>query len=97
MKAVEEKHIKPEQLPSFEYANQRRKWFADFYGGNFVPLSPEEWLSMTQEHITSLRNHIAHGNPWLDLNQAFGHIEICADIINALFEVKNEKAETPSK
>lgn len=91
-RAVTEGLIVPERLPSFEYANRSRKWFANFYGGEYVPLTPEEWLSMSQNHITDLRNHIAHGKPYLYLNGAFRHIEICADIINVLFPKPDEKA-----
>jgi hypothetical protein len=92
-KAVGEKLVLPEQLPSFEWANQRRRWFADNYGGEFVPLAPREWLEMVQKHITDLRNHIAHGNPQLHLPASFTQIELCADIINALFHSTNKTEE----
>ena len=95
-KAVNEKLIQPERLPSFEYANHSRKWFAEYYGGEFVPLKPEEWLSMSQNHVIHLRNHIAHGKPWLYLSHAFRHIEICADIINAIFPKSNENSPEAS-
>ncbi len=74
--AVAEKMIVPERLPSFEYANQRRQWFAKFYGGEYVPLTPEEWISLSQNHITHLRNHIAHGKPFLHLSSAFSRMRL---------------------
>ena len=96
-RAVKEKLIQPERLPSWEWANERRKWFASFYGGEFVPISAGDWLEIILKHITDFRNHIAHGNPLLHLPHSFTQIELCADMINALYPITNEKAETPNK
>ena len=84
-KAIAEKLIHPETLPSWTWANERRKWFAEHYSHPFVPLNGEDWLEMAVKLSTDLRNRIAHGNPHLHLPNSFNQIELCADIINALF------------
>ena len=96
-KAVAENLIQPETLPSWTWANDRRKWFAENYGHPYVPLTGKDWLEDILKLVTDLRNHIAHGNPHLYLPNSFNQIELCADIINALFSnrsVHEPKAET---
>jgi hypothetical protein len=39
---------------------------------------------------SDLRNHIAHGHPHLNLPNSFNQVELCADIINALFQKPDE-------
>lgn len=84
-KAIDEELINPEKLPSWDWANQRRKYFAEKLGKASVPVAPKDWLEMIVRAIANLRNHIAHGNPHLNLPNSFNQMELCADLINALF------------
>jgi hypothetical protein len=95
-KVIAEKLIQSEKLPSFERTNELRKHFAKQREYEFEPMSAKEWLELVQFHITSQRNHLAHGNPHLDLRFSFSQIERCADIINALFPRPGEKANPAS-
>jgi hypothetical protein len=89
-KAVKEKLIQPARLPSWDWYNQRRMLFAENYGRKSTPLSSKKWIESVVKAIGDLRNHIAHGNPRLNLPDSFNQIELCADIINALFRKTDE-------
>lgn len=96
-KAIGEKLIQPELLPSWSWAKDRRKWFADIYGHPFDPLTAEDWLEMVVKLITDFRNHIAHGNPHLQLPNSLNQLELCADIINSVFQQPSpQKGNTES-
>lgn len=93
-KAIDEKLIQPERFPSFERTNLLRKGAAEQRGYPFEPMSAAEWLELVQKFILGQRNHLAHGNPHLDLPFSFNQIQRCADIINALFPKPDEKANS---
>lgn len=94
--AVDEKLLRPERFPSFEWTNQKRKWHAERMGYEYEPMSASEWLEFIQQHIKGQRDHLAHGNPHLNPPSSFEQIERCADIINALFP-KPDEGKTASK
>ncbi len=85
-RAVKEELIVPEKLPVWERIKGRRKWHEE---NSLLPLGREmsaiEWLDKLVENIPVLRNTLAHGKPRLDLFGSLWQLELCADLINALF------------
>jgi len=84
-KAVNEGLIFPEKLPSWEWVNSRREWFAKEHGILSLPLSASEWLQTIRDKLPDFRNYLAHGNPKLWLPHSFSQLELCGDLINQLF------------
>jgi hypothetical protein len=96
-KAVSEKLIVPENLPSWEWAKVRREWFSKEYGTPIQPFSASEWMQDIQKHLPDSRNHLAHGNQHLWLNNSFSQIELCGDLIAALFSGSEKTVSKPAR
>jgi hypothetical protein len=94
-KAVKEGLIVPEKLPSWEWAKVKREWFANQYGNQAQPFSASEWFELVKKNLPSSRNHLAHGNPQLHLFHSFSQLELCGDLINALFMNLENFIKTP--
>jgi len=84
--AVKEGLIVAEQLPAWERIQVRHKWHQDRSGVCFGrPPSVSEWQDAIMDTIPNLRNGLAHGYPRLSLFDSINSLELCADLINALF------------
>jgi hypothetical protein len=84
--AVKRRAIAPEKLVTYEQAKSVKAFRAKMGPnptGTFP--SPKEWLSERIRTFPILRNRLAHGRPSLDLFGSLRHLEICADLVNALF------------
>jgi len=84
-KALENGLIVPEKLPSFEWVKHKREWFAKFYGHPHTSITAEDWFNFVKSHLPDSRNYLAHGNTKLWWTESFSQIELCCDIINALY------------
>ena len=84
-KALSEGLIVPERLPSFDWVKHKREWFAKFYGHPHESITATDWFNFVKSHLPDSRNHLAHGNPKLWWTESFSQVELCGDIINALF------------
>jgi len=75
-----------EKLPAWEWikANHARLE-ADSAMPTGSLMEPAEWLKYLARSLPSLRNSLAHGKPWLDIFGSLHSLELCADLINALF------------
>lgn len=83
---VKEGLIVPSKLPAWERVQARRKWHEERSGISLGrPLSVSEWQDALLDAIPNLRNNLAHGNPSLSLFDSLHALELCADLINALF------------
>ena len=84
-KAVTEKALIPEQLPSWEWVKTKREFFAKQSGSALEPFTASQWLEVVKGNLPGFRNDLAHGNYRLHLPHSFSQLELCADLINALF------------
>ena len=84
-KALKDGLIVPEKLPSFEWVKHKREWFAKFYGHPHTSITAEDWFNFVKSHLPDSRNYLAHGNTKLWWTESFSQVELCGDIINALF------------
>jgi hypothetical protein len=75
----------PEQLRSWDWHKLRREWFSKTHGFASQPLSASDWLEYLKSSLPDARNYLAHGNLKLWLPHSFTQLELCADLINALF------------
>jgi len=85
--AVKNGLIIPEKLPAWERNRLRREWHEKHFGiPTGKPLSASEWLQALVEIIPNWRNSLAHGDSHLFLEASLNQLELCADLINALFQ-----------
>lgn len=84
-KALNDGLIVPERLPSFEWVKHKRQWFSEFYGHPHESITAEDWFNFVKSHLPDSRNYLAHGNTKLWWTESFSQVELCCDIINALF------------
>jgi hypothetical protein len=84
-KALSDGLIVPERLPSFEWVKYQREWFAKFYGHPHESITSADWFNYVKSRLPNSRNHLAHGNVKLWWTESFSQVELCVDIINALF------------
>ena len=92
-KAFNEKAIIPEQLTAWKRAaaNNAAAQLAES-GESIKPISANDWMNDVLKILPNFRNHLAHGEPRLDLFASLQLIELCAELINALFpEPENER------
>jgi len=85
-KAVAEGLIVPEKLPAYARMLEWRAWHQR---ESAMPMAPapkaKRWLQLVMQGLPTLRNTLAHGLPKLDLFSSLNSLELCADLINALF------------
>lgn len=85
-KAVSEKVVVADKLPAWEQVQARRAWDEK---NSPVPLGPpmssRKWLEAVIKGVPNFRNALAHGEPKLYLFAAFWQLELCANLINALY------------
>ena len=93
-KAVTEQVLIPEQLPSWEWLKKKREWFAKQTNTPMDPFSATEWLEIIKKDLPGFRNHLAHGKPQLHLPHSLSQLELCADLINALFPAPPDSKAT---
>jgi len=90
--AVTERLIVAERLPAWERVKANHAFHAQ---DSVLPLVPppsaNDWLLNLIETIPDFRNDLAHGSTKLYFESSFWALELCADLINALFSTKGEK------
>ena len=85
-KAVREKAIIAEKLPAWERVKARQAWYEKRSSMPIQPIgSATEWLQTVIKNVPNFRNSLAHGETRLYLEASFSQLELCADLINALF------------
>ncbi len=86
-KAVSEGRIDPKKLPAWEGVVNRRKWHEENSSLSLgEALSVEQWFQHVIKSIPDFRNSLAHGNSHLYWEASFSTLELCGDLINALFQ-----------
>ena len=96
--ALEKGVILAERLPAWERVKANRKFYEECSPFPLAPMpAAKEWLDQVAETIPDFRNALAHGKPKLYLHGSFWALELCADLINALFPIAHEKCETTNK
>lgn len=84
--AAKEGSLLADKLPAWERFKALRVWREQRTAIQFGTLpAPSEWLQAVMDSIPNTRNDLAHGNFHLDLFRALRQMELCADLINALF------------
>lgn len=85
-KAVAGGLIVPEKLPAYA---RMLAWQAWQKRTSAMPMAPapkaKRWLQLVMQGLPALRNSLAHGSPKLDLFSSLNSLELCGDLINALF------------
>ena len=96
-RAVQQGLIVAETLPAWERVKENHAFRSQdtLYPIGSLP-TPEEWLLGLIETTPIFRNDLAHGSTKLYFESSFWALELCADLINALFPKLNEKATTPT-
>jgi len=84
-KALRDGLIVPEKLPSFAWVKHQRAYLANLCGHPHESKTAEDWFNFVKSRLPDSRNHLAHGNPKLWWTESFSQVELCCDIINALF------------
>lgn len=82
--------IVPAKLPAWQRVIERRKWQEELMQAAGEPLPPttmmpEKWFDHVIEIIPDFRNSLAHGGFKLYFEASFNTLELCYDLINALF------------
>jgi len=95
-KALSDGLIVPEKLPSFEWVKHQRAWFAKLYGHPHESISADDWFNYVKSRLPSSRNHLAHGTTKLWWTESFSQVELCCDIINAIFSDTKEGQAEPT-
>ena len=89
--AVKEGLVVAEMLPAWGRVKENHEFRAQ---DTLYPLAPlpsaGEWLEKLIETIPNFRNDLAHGSTKLYFESSFWALELCADLINALFQKANE-------
>lgn len=89
-KAVKEKIIVADQLPTWKRIQSRNAWYREQYGiAERGKPSAKKWLDRAIEILPRWRNGLAHGECKLLLDGSFFQLEFCGDLINALFPAPN--------
>ena len=84
-KAVSDGLIIPEKPPSWEWVKCLRERRARDMGMALKPYTASEWLQTVKQRLPIDRNHLARGNLKLYFPYSFSQLELCGDLINALF------------
>ena len=87
--------IVPEKLPSWEWVKCIRERRARDYGETLLPFSAAEWFQNVSAYLPHSRNHLAHGNRKLHFPDSFKQLELCGDLINALFSTQSRAQAIP--
>jgi len=81
--------IIPEKLPAWERILHRRHWHEEMMSGageTLAPMAtPEEWFENAIRIIPDFRNKVAHGGFKLYFEASLNALELCFDLITALF------------
>lgn len=96
LRAKKDGAIDPAKIPFLQRRRARHAIHPyDHLGQPTQMMSDEEWFDHVIESIPSLRNGLAHGKPMLYLEAIISQLDLCADLINALFP-GNAEANSPS-
>ena len=89
--------IVPDKLPAWDRVLQRVQWMKRtgmIDDDLMAQPDANAWFRNVVESIPHLRNGLAHGEPKLYFGASFDLLELCFDLINALFAEKPDPTQT---